>query len=732
MTARIPTYFSHSYWAEDREVNKHFWKLFWDAGFAFTVDPRSGTLSIPHIELLLRRSACFVAVVTYRPEVHSYLTSPYLVFEYGLAVQANKPRLVFVERPAARHPYEDDRRLVFDRDALADHHDRHVSAIAQLRDMSIGHAHLEGRERGSVGLLLPRDGAYRAAMPAIREVLGRAGYEVVVLDHDTPNPYKFIVEVDRHDFLLIDVGEGELPPWLHPVLYGRFVPMVRLLHYEMGSRPARSLPRLLLGHAIELVASGDELAIWWSGVDELIPKLEREVRALRQRPRGEFRTLEQGVGYFNSLGRSVDATVFVSNAGTENETARELCCALRDSYVRFFHYVHGNTIELGEPWLDGLRGKLESSQLFVPLINAAYWESETCKEEWRVAEELRARGRLRVIPYFLEPSGSLPPQGRLLYTLPAEQWVDRIMLDVDSYLTPRSIAADVSQSWWRAENEPQVDVAFVTVAPDEYDAVLRHLDWHHPVQATETRPNPYAWTFGQVTPADGGRPHRVVLGLAADGYAEASVLIVRRTIEAFRPRYVLLVGAAGGLNGTGAGDVVVASRIYGYECGAAGEPFRPRPDWNYPTDSAVVNAALAMPGLHPGWSEGQVAASVARGTPRVVVGPVASGNRTIDQPWTSSFQPVVERWPELLAVEVAGLGAAEVIKDARERGHIVNFGMVRGITGSLRPPDANGGFQDRTAAGWAGAGGGSAAAADAAAALAVQMIRLAWPRAPRT
>jgi hypothetical protein len=62
----------------------------------------------------------------------------------------------------------------------------------------------------------------------------------------------------------------------------------------------------------------------------------------------------------------------------------------------------------------------------------------------------------------------------------------------------------------------------------------------------------------------------------------------------------------------------------------------------------------------------------------------------------------------------------------------VNFGMVRGITGSLRPPDANGGFQDRTAAGWAGAGGGSAAAADAAAALAVQMIRLAWPRAPRT
>jgi len=120
MQSRIRTYFSHSYWAEDRDVNKHFWKLFWDAGFAFTVDPRSGTLSIPHVESLVRRSACFVAVVTYRAQVNHYLASPYLVFEYGLAVQANKPRLVFVERSAARHPYEESRRLVFDREALGE------------------------------------------------------------------------------------------------------------------------------------------------------------------------------------------------------------------------------------------------------------------------------------------------------------------------------------------------------------------------------------------------------------------------------------------------------------------------------------------------------------------------------------------------------------------------------------------------------------------------------------
>src|SRR5215831_2719729 len=331
---RISTYFSHSYWPEDRELNKHFWKLFWESGFTFTVYPRSGTLSIPHVELLIRRNACFAAVVTHRPRETHYLASPYVVFEYGLAVQANKPRLVFVERDAARHHYEGTRRMVFDRDSVAEDRDRHVAAIRRLCDLGAADARWGDREHGSVGLILPRD-TYRKAMPEIREVLGRAGCEVAVIDCETPNPYRFIVDVDRHDFILMDVGDDDLPSWLHTVLQGHFVPMVRLLHYEPSGRLGSSPPRLALGHAIETAARSDELAIWWSSVDELIPKIEREVRALRLPPRGELRMYEQGLGYFDSLGRSVDAMVFVSNADPENDVAGELCRQLRSSYVRF-------------------------------------------------------------------------------------------------------------------------------------------------------------------------------------------------------------------------------------------------------------------------------------------------------------------------------------------------------------------------------------------------------------
>src|SRR5215471_5670468 len=50
VTPMIPTYLGHSHRPEDRELNRYFLDYFWEAGFAFTVNPRtSGQLSIPHL-----------------------------------------------------------------------------------------------------------------------------------------------------------------------------------------------------------------------------------------------------------------------------------------------------------------------------------------------------------------------------------------------------------------------------------------------------------------------------------------------------------------------------------------------------------------------------------------------------------------------------------------------------------------------------------------------------------
>ena len=95
---RIPVYLSHSYRREDREVNAHFWRIFYDAGFSFTVDPRSTSLYTTALELMMARSVGFAAVVTFRGEEERYLCSPFVMYEYGLAVQARQPRLVLRDK----------------------------------------------------------------------------------------------------------------------------------------------------------------------------------------------------------------------------------------------------------------------------------------------------------------------------------------------------------------------------------------------------------------------------------------------------------------------------------------------------------------------------------------------------------------------------------------------------------------------------------------------------------
>ncbi|HQF63881.1 MAG TPA: hypothetical protein PLT26_15380 [Anaerolineaceae bacterium] len=67
-TQEIQAYFSHSYRAEDRKINLFFWKLFSEENFFFTVDPKSEKLIVSHLEQMLVKSDCFIAVVTRRLE----------------------------------------------------------------------------------------------------------------------------------------------------------------------------------------------------------------------------------------------------------------------------------------------------------------------------------------------------------------------------------------------------------------------------------------------------------------------------------------------------------------------------------------------------------------------------------------------------------------------------------------------------------------------------------------
>src|SRR5690242_9973861 len=94
----IPLYVSHSYRDRDAQLNLQFAEVLLEQGFGFLIDPKSDTFSPAYLELMMNRAAGFVGVIAYRQEQPELKCSPYSAFEYDLAVQFRKPRLLLVEQ----------------------------------------------------------------------------------------------------------------------------------------------------------------------------------------------------------------------------------------------------------------------------------------------------------------------------------------------------------------------------------------------------------------------------------------------------------------------------------------------------------------------------------------------------------------------------------------------------------------------------------------------------------
>lgn len=267
------------------------------------------------------------------------------------------------------------------------------------------------------------------------------------------------------------------------------------------------------------------------------------------------------------------------------------------------------------------------------------------------------------------------------------------------------------------------DILIVTVLREEYTAVLQLLSNTRPVQGRPDAPALYGWRTGTVAREPGGE-YRVVLALTGSAGTVTASQAVVRSVERWKPRYVLLVGIAGGLppDGCAVGDAVVSTKIYGYEYGKVEDGFQPRPDWVYQVDGGLCTSAQAFVAANPGWCAGIVPA------PKVLFGPVASGNKVVDNPADPSFAAVLKHWPKLQAVEMEGAGAAAAIDELRTVGvHHVGFLMVRGISDMPRPP----GERDGAVAQTGERDANKRRACEVAASFAVRWIAAEWPVEPR-
>lgn len=153
-----------------------------------------------------------------------------------------------------------------------------------------------------------------------------------------------------------------------------------------------------------------------------------------------------------------------------------------------------------------------------------------------------------------------------------------------------------------------------------------------------------------------------------------------RAIAYFQPDIVLFVGVAGGLKDVQIGDVVVSTKVYGYEAGKVNEKsFLVRPEIGLPSHRLVQRAMAEA--RKEGWQQRVQQENLpGRSTSaQVYTGPIAAGEKVLASRWSETFLFLQKTFNDALAVEMEGLGFFQAV----QRNETVQALIVRGISDLL-------------------------------------------------
>jgi nucleoside phosphorylase len=185
----------------------------------------------------------------------------------------------------------------------------------------------------------------------------------------------------------------------------------------------------------------------------------------------------------------------------------------------------------------------------------------------------------------------------------------------------------------------------LTALPLEYNAVRRHLaDLHE-----ETHMSGTVYEIGTFNGKDTWDVCIVEIG-AGNVTASAEA---ERAIQHFGPRVLLFVGIAGGLKDVVIGDVVVATKIYGYESGNADTKFQNRPDVR--NSSYRLEQRARAEAKKAEWRKRLVSNSESN-PPRVLVGAIAAGEKVVASEASEVYAFLRSAYSDALAVEMEGGG----------------------------------------------------------------------------
>jgi len=218
-------------------------------------------------------------------------------------------------------------------------------------------------------------------------------------------------------------------------------------------------------------------------------------------------------------------------------------------------------------------------------------------------------------------------------------------------------------------------VDFLILAPlkEEREAVLAHLGIAQrlPPDEQDVRVYYQAEVATQLAGGTAGSYRVVVTSPLGMGRVEAATATVD-AIRRFQPRYVLLVGIAGGdPEEVGLGDVLIAEQFVDYELQKLTDDGAKVRYQTFRADPRLYGATQHV----SGWETGVRAKRPTEGAPSVHTGVVISGDKV--QARADALAPYKADWPKLIGVEMEAAGVGAAAWEAVSKPGVL---MVRGVS----------------------------------------------------
>ena len=214
----------------------------------------------------------------------------------------------------------------------------------------------------------------------------------------------------------------------------------------------------------------------------------------------------------------------------------------------------------------------------------------------------------------------------------------------------------------------------ITALPAERQAVLQHVE----NVSARTHPSGTIYDVGTFAGA-GGNLDVAVAEIGAGNVGAAAH--VERAIAFFDPDLLLFVGVAGGIKDLRLGDVLVASKVYGYEGGKEGRRFLARPE-AYPLAHRLEQRARRV--IAEGVWRHRIG-SEDGGGPEAKLGPLAAGEVLLSSTDSGLFHFIQETLNDTLAIDMEGRGffVGAHLNDSRPAA------IVRGISDLIDDKSSN-------------------------------------------